>query len=134
MKNKTKIFRQSLGQSGFTLIEILIVVAIIGILAAIVLANIASSQKRSRMAEFKSIATSAQKAAVTKCDSVGTGNSGVVWTASPTGSLSPVNITCSNGEIAAGNSATSTASVTGATCVYSITKSGLVQTSAAGTC
>lgn len=117
---------------GFTLVELLIVIAIIGILASIVLISLSLVRQKARMAEFKSVAASAQAAAVAACDSVGTGASGVVWTASTTGSLTTA-ISCTNGVITAGV-ATSVNAVTGTTCVYNITTEGLVQTSVAGTC
>jgi len=53
---------------AFTLIELLIVIAIIGILASIVLVSLASGREAARIAEFKSQVSSIVSATTIDCD------------------------------------------------------------------
>lgn len=59
-----------LKRRGFTFIEVLIVIAIVGVLASIVLASLSSAQVRARDASFKSTASSIQPGIIVCCDNL----------------------------------------------------------------
>lgn len=62
MRNMNKTFK------GFTLVEILIVIAIIGILASIVLVSLSSARDKARVTGFKAQVHSLQAQGVLACD------------------------------------------------------------------
>lgn len=56
-------------KKAFTLVELLITVAIIGILASIVMVGIGGAREKAKVAAFKAAVHSLQAEAVSKCDS-----------------------------------------------------------------
>lgn len=88
-------------QQGFTLIELMIVVAIIGILAAVALPAYQDYTKRARYAEVISMSNSVRTAValcvqeaggvLASCDSSGTGDQGVISAATTAAGSTAVN-------------------------------------------
>ena len=86
-------------QKGFTLIELMIVVAIIGILAAVALPAYQDYTVRAKVTEGMSLASSAKTAVAENAANGSPFASG--WTApSATDAVASINIASSNGEIA----------------------------------